>query len=414
MPIQLSLTPQASEELASVGRSEDLAFSTGGGRLAIASFYRGVIVVFGVEIRTGEDGAPVLHLDHHVNVACDALAAPHAVDFLGDDRLVVANRHGATVVLPVPPRPAGTDPLVRVEPLALLDAHAGRLALPLREPNSLAVRRTDGLWDVLLCSLWHSTTARFVIDDDSQVLAAELLLDAGIHMPDGVAFSSDGRWIAVSNHEQQHVSVYAVDPTLGPDTAPVGHLHGVGYPHGLTFADGDRAVIVADAGAPTLHCFRSDDGWRGDHHPIRRVEAFDDETFQKGRYNETEGGPKGVSVHPSGALLATTNEHATLVVWEVEELVGPLGAGAATRADGDAADADTSLLRWVMARLDATHVRIAAERAAHEAQITDVRRRVAALVRGNDVLRRAAQRGRTEGEGPVAERSEIPVPHGRP
>lgn len=43
---------------------------------------------------------------------------------------------------------------------------------------------------------------------------------------------------------------------------------------------------------------------------------MDDETFQKGRYNPQEGGPKGLDLHRQSGVLVTTCEHQTLAFFD--------------------------------------------------------------------------------------------------
>jgi len=125
----------------------------------------------------------------------------------------------------------------------------------------------------------------------------------------------------VSNHNAQAVFVYEY-PTPGTDAEPAGILRGVSYPHGLRFADDDRNLLVADAGAPHVHSFASDGDWRGARLPVSTMQVVDDATFERGRKNVTEGGPKGLDVHGHANVVAITLEEQPLAFFEFDAMIG--------------------------------------------------------------------------------------------
>ena len=102
----------------------------------------------------------------------------------------------------------------------------------------------------------------------------------------------------------------------------IGKLHQIDYPHGLRFLPGGTQLIVADAGQPFVHVFRTDCGWQGDHYPVRSVRVMDDETYLKGRPNPQEGGIKGIDIDLSRRLVATTCEMQTLNVFSLDDVLG--------------------------------------------------------------------------------------------
>ena len=63
-----------------------------------------------------------------------------------------------------------------------------------------------------------------------------------LDVPDGVAVSANGRWLAVSNHEVGVVFVYDYEQ-LGEDAEPVAVLRGATYPHGVRFTHDDRVIV---------------------------------------------------------------------------------------------------------------------------------------------------------------------------
>src|SRR5690606_28252041 len=89
----------------------------------------------------------------------------------------------------------------------------------------------------------HVVTSHQVESGPAGVVVAEpeVLIGAGLDIPDGVARSADGRWLAVSNHHTNSVLVFDTT-TLEPEGRPACVLRGVRYPHGLRFVDDGRAL----------------------------------------------------------------------------------------------------------------------------------------------------------------------------
>ena len=155
-------------------------------------------------------------------------------------------------------------------------------------------------------------------------VAGSPLLARGLDIPDGVAHSPDGRWIAVSNHNEHCVRLYDTSRPLGPDAEPDARLLGVDYPHGLRFVENSRRILVADAGAPFVHVYTCPDGrWRGEQRHGCRLRVLDEDTFLQGRSNPQEGGPKGLDLDRSGRLMVITNEMVPLAFFDLRSLPGP-------------------------------------------------------------------------------------------
>src|SRR5690606_28215802 len=115
-------------------------------------------------------------------------------------------------------------------------------------------------------------------------------------VPDGIAVSADSRWVAVSSHLTHDVKVYDARSGLNWRTKPAATLTGSRYPHGVRFAEGGRFLLVADAGSPYVLVYERGDEWRGSLEPRAMIRVLDDATFEQGRTNPTEGGPKGIDI----------------------------------------------------------------------------------------------------------------------
>ena len=250
---QLSLRYEASlrvnEVLAALGRTEDVRFSPNNRRLAIASFLKHQVTVFDIEIAVSTDG-PRIALTGGVQLASPAIVMPHGIDFIDDQTLIVTSRGENASVFSLP---AGTSacPSVEVQPSSMWSAGPGSV---LKVPGSVAVTGvTQDRAELLICNNAANTVSRHVLrrSDGSEVGESRILLHKHLDVPDGLAFSADGRWLAISNHNTHSALIYDRTRPLDKDAEPDAILRQVLYPHGLRFSRDGRSLFVADAGAPT-------------------------------------------------------------------------------------------------------------------------------------------------------------------
>ena len=292
--------------LHTMGRTEDVRLSPDGRRLAIACYAQDRVLLSGISLERTPAGVTVA-IEDLQEMSPPAFHEPHGVDFVGDDTLIVSNRSAGVTVLRIPAHKgdvAATDV-----------AHTTGM---LQTPGSVAVRHLGGgRHEALVCNNWGHTVTRHTIDGAGELSHGEVVARRFLDVPDGVAISRDGRWVAVSNHNTHSVLIYA-DSTLGEQAEPVGVLRGVLYPHGLRFSGDDRQLLVADAGAPYVHMFVAANGdWRRAGYPAASLRVMSDEVFARGRYNPTEGGPKGIDIDPRTSVLVATSEHLGLSFFDL-------------------------------------------------------------------------------------------------
>jgi hypothetical protein len=253
-------------------------------------------------------------------------------------------------------------------------------------PGSVtAIRLFDDVHDVLVCNNYAHTISRHLVDlgPENRVLSSRILLSHDLDIPDGVAFSADARWIAASNHSHHCVHLYRNDPHLHPGKAPDGRLTGHAYPHGIRFAAGGRLIFLADAGAPFVYIYRSEDGdWSGDREPAHALRVIDQDTFIRGQLNPQEGGPKGIDLSRDGRILVASCEHQPVTFHRVDAVMASLVPPGAGEARPFAPPTDVAgfkaLLRHqlaetrydstaLLAALDETRRQLAAQQEAHHA-----------------------------------------------
>lgn len=305
----LCASPAIEAGLAGLGRTEDVKFSPSGMRVALADFNAKLIWV--LEVDCAEQGrAEQILINHLTRLESPDLCLPHGLCWLGEERIVVANREGAVQVF-VLERPLGKPTLwrrnIRAEQTLSLGLSEGESS-----PGSLALRTlAPGLHELMVCHNYANLLSHHIIGGPDSIgrywySAASILLRAGLDTPDGVAISPDGRWIAISNHGTGEVLIHENTPELGPDSVPVGVLQGVRYPHGLSFTPDGRALLVSDAGLPFLHIFDGGaDGWGGRQVASASLQVLDQQAYKQENVNVAEGGPKGLDMRADGLLVLT-------------------------------------------------------------------------------------------------------------
>lgn len=309
-----SVDPSLIEFCRSLGRTEDLAYSPSGRRLALVAFRHESIGL--VEFAHGDD-EPV----HAVELTTPLMRHPHGVDFLDDDTLVVANRHGSVDFFRIQVGAGGA-------PVALIHLDAGSAFAGISSPGSVEVarRHADGS-EILVCdNRGNDVTAHRVevAGDRVEVSSTRIVEDRHIDMPDGVA--SHGSTVGVSNHYHHLVLLYDRAGLDAGDQSPRAILRGCWYPHGLCFTPDGANLLVADAGSPNVFLYeRGSDEWRGTYYPTRLVRVTTDEKVESVPGAE-EGGPKGIAIDPSGTVAAVTSETVPLDLIDVQRLVdGTIG-----------------------------------------------------------------------------------------
>jgi hypothetical protein len=350
MEIAFTAGDEVRAAIARIGRTEDLHFSPGGDRLALVGMIENRILLLDVEADFGAE-APRIRIAGCLEIDSDALRLPHGLGWLDERTVAVANRAGEVAIFALPDARPGSG-RVTLRPERSFGATLADLA---RTPGSVAVAPAGlGLFELLVCNNYVHHVTRHLIDGRGgyALLASEILVKEGLEVPDGVAQSPSGRWIAVSNHNRGCVFVFRNDDGLDHGAGPDGVLRGVRHPHGLTFSADERALLVADAEAPFVHLFRSDDcDWSGERAPSESIRVFGDETFARGNLHPGEGGPKGIGLAESGALMAISCEERPLAFFDVRGLgLAAAPTAGARRRRSEAERARATLLRYLAAR----------------------------------------------------------------
>ena len=320
MEIRYEAADDVRQVIESMGRTEDIRFSPGNRRLAIAAFNQNRIVVLDVDIVVAGNAKEVA-LTGVVEISSSCLNYPHGLDFIDDKTLVTASRNGDVSIFKLPSHGIAGQPHDLL-PIQVL--HAGETSL-LKSPGSVAVVSKDqALCELLICDNAGHSVTRHLVDRSAgcSVTSSEVFLKRWLNLPDGICVSRDQQWIAVSNHNTHSVLLYRNSPSLNDHAGPDGVLRCAYYPHGLRFSADGRHIFVADAGSPYVHIYASDgQGWRGARSPVRSFKVMDDAVFLRGRHNPQEGGPKGIDIDAGMNVLVATSEHQPLVLFDLPAIL---------------------------------------------------------------------------------------------
>jgi hypothetical protein len=299
--------------ISSIGRTEDLRFSPDGTLLAIAGFAQNAVLLLHVDT-----AGPAIRISDWSRLTAEGADGLHGLDFLDDRTLVLANRNGAVLIVPIPPEARGG----RSVNAPVTGRITRTLLRELHMPGSVAVaRRADGSASLFVCDNGQHRVTRHVIDARGGMGWQHVAMRRGLDIPDGIALSRAGDWIAVSSHATRNVLLFRNRPLLGPWSRASATLEGAGFPHGLRFmADGGH-ILVADAGSPFVNVYRRPPaGWRGRLEPHVKWQVLSGLEFAAGRKSLEEGGPKGLELTPDGRALAISCESVPLRFFALPEL----------------------------------------------------------------------------------------------
>ncbi len=302
-------------------RSEDIRFSPSGKLLAVVAT-SGNIFLFAVDTKSRP-----IRITHHVTLQSPGLAAPHGIDFLNEDIVVVANRGGWLTCFKLPPVSSWNGAMT-IQPIHETTSEWFGAKGSTRPCKGRMVNCGPGSVRVsgdrmFVCCNYKGTVSslryrvrRDRIETDLDTLVASDLLD----IPDGLSLSRDGQWLAVGEHESKTIYIHRRS-----DYQVACQLHdaNLSHPHGICFDPDGRALYVADAGERGIHVFVTADAWATSMDASTfSMPAVDVEAFRRTKesvaeqYRPLEGGLKGLDVSASGRLIATTCQNQMLRFFE--------------------------------------------------------------------------------------------------
>jgi hypothetical protein len=296
--------------IAGLGRTEDVKFSPNNRRLAVVSMGKNQIAIFDVCI-TGTPNERKITLTDAAAISSPYLKCPHGIDFIDEERIIVAYREGGASIFELP-RGEGGGNSYQLDPIGVLGTDNF-----IYGPAAVSVIRKDQkIYEVLLCNNDANKVTKHVIDLNRgcSLKSDEVLLKKWLYFPDGVSVS--GRWIAICNHDARNVLLYDSSAPLHECSDPDGILGYIRRPHGVRFTSDGRFILVADYEKSYVHIYMKDDAdWRGVHSPLKSLRVMSDEDRLPKEGIDTWG-PKGIDVDSSLNTFVTTCEVQPLVFFD--------------------------------------------------------------------------------------------------
>ena len=257
--------------IARLGRTEDVKLSPNNCRLAVPSFGKSQIAIFDICI-TGAPYEREITLTDAIEVSSPYFKYPHGIDFIDEERIIVADREGDATIFKLPRGKTGDS--YQLDPIGVLGTDNF-----IYSPSAVSViGKRQGIYEVLLCNSYAHRVTKHVIDLNRgcSLKSDQVLLKKWLDFPDGVSVSS--RWIAICNHDAGNVLLYDRTAPLHEGSGPDGILGCIRRPHGVRFTSDGRFVLVADYEGSYVHIYMKDDlDWRGVHSPLKSVRVMNDE-----------------------------------------------------------------------------------------------------------------------------------------
>jgi hypothetical protein len=279
-------------------RFEGIAFSPSGAILGVATADTDAVLLFRRQANGRFDDEPYQRIE--------GLSYPHDVSFAkcGDHGLLaIAQRGGSICVL----RENVGEHTYGPDPVCVIDGPESRL----HQPDGVAFVPPDNDY-LAACNLtagsigFYRRTSQMPPRFNST--PAFELSHSTVFQPDGLAFSSCGRWLATANHGGHSVSVFerrmAADGALryGPEPAAVIADPTLRHPHSVAFTDHGH-LVATNAGANYFSVYRTRQRsfFRAEleqPESVHRQTVNDEAAFREvNSQNKMEGGPKGIAIH---------------------------------------------------------------------------------------------------------------------
>ena len=322
--IKVSMPDDVLMCLQEIGRTEDVKFSPDCSKLAIAGFRQNRLLILDIEIVPSLYGTSV-SLNDYIEITSPALNKPHGLAFIDNETLIVANRRGEVPVFKIPSCNGNTKTF-NINPSLIIGSDNSH---QIDTPGSVSVwRLNNNRYEILICNNYANHISRHILDKQHQLtlISSEKVLSNGLEVPDGIAVNKDNRWIVISNHDRNCVSLYKNTHQLDTQSKPDGILRDIIYPHGIRFTPDDNHIVVADAGSPYINIYaKNGDDWGGTHTPQATVRVLDETTYWRGRTNPNEGGVKGIDMDQDMNILVTTCEEKPLQFFDLRWMLTQRG-----------------------------------------------------------------------------------------
>ena len=141
--IEYSAPQHVRDVISSLGRTEDVRFSPNNRRLAVAEFFKNKVAIFDISITTSGNSKHITLTSAH-EISSSHLKLPHGLDFIDDEKIIVANRGGHPCIFDL-----SSDTLGSTEMTPLAVIRSDKIAIP---GSVRVVKKRQGLYEALICN----------------------------------------------------------------------------------------------------------------------------------------------------------------------------------------------------------------------------------------------------------------------
>jgi len=302
---------------------EGVAFSSSGNILAVAAAGADAVLLFRRTADGRFEDAPYWNIDGpRAN-----LNFPHDVSFVlsgGNELLAAVQRRG---VISIWERNQGED-TYGPDPVLEISGQQTELnfsdSVAFVPPNNDYVAATNYTTNSI--TFYHRTSLSpigFRFEPEFVLKCPDIV------GPDGIAFSQCGSWLAVANHGNHSVSIFArcdgspARSALTYDPKPVTIISDrtLCHPHSVAFSPKTNHLVVTNSGANYFSVYapeRNSQEQQWSQSAVATIPFSPDSLFQAvNASNKMEGGPKGVAIHKT--ILAVCGPELGIKIYSCHE-----------------------------------------------------------------------------------------------
>ncbi len=309
--VSIDITPITlirADDSSGLDRPEGVAFSPSGDFIAVTNSLANTVTFYR---RVGNQGAIYEKTPaFSIKGPKSQLNYPHDLSFSPDGQsLAVANRGGNAITIY---RKNPFQDYYDSIPIAIIGGKKSKIMAP------DAVRYSPVENTIAVVNMVTNTiTFYYYQGDQYQQKPYQIIQNPILQIPDGLDFSKDGKFLAVTSHDAHAVAIYQrINNSQGYYTQdPVqilqGKETGFSYPHSLSFHPLNNCLAVScSQGSKNVHVFtKISEATPYSNAPdisLEVIEMYDASTLVFLDQLQQEGGVKGVAFSPDGKSLAIT------------------------------------------------------------------------------------------------------------
>jgi DNA-binding beta-propeller fold protein YncE len=313
-------------EQSGLGRPEGIAFSPEGDLIAVANASMNSVTFYKRKNASSAEYEKIPFFT--IQGARSLIYYPHDVCFSPDGQhLAVVNSRSNSITI----YKKNSDRYDPIPTAVIRGEHSG-----LKHPH--AVKYAPHGKFIAVANLLGNTITLYQYEGDTYSGSPYHVIQNSkyrvFNRPDGLAFSSDGELLAVTNHDAHSVAIYQELPhspgfyTADPVEILQGEVTNLCYPHSLSFHPSNEYLAVSCAGGiKTLNLFKkiSEQFPRYSTTPEKTMEVFNPETIQLQKEWPQEGGVKGIAFSPDKNQLGLCaadilNPDRSILIYSIEHL----------------------------------------------------------------------------------------------